>query len=166
MAGAEGIEPSNDGIKIRCLTAWLRPNIFHHPVGPQGTEGDGRSGPQNSTPCALAQGDDSCAAIARFSLFHRRMHHASGLNSFLRKQATGHAFSVQLSPLFRKDKMNAEIHESRKVQTERAFLGIRRCRPFTHSSDSDAPIFKDMTPILAGLATRNVRIDQMQDINN
>ncbi len=25
MAGAEGIEPSHGGIKIRCLTAWLRP---------------------------------------------------------------------------------------------------------------------------------------------
>ncbi len=25
LAGAEGIEPSHDGIKIRCLTAWLRP---------------------------------------------------------------------------------------------------------------------------------------------
>ena len=26
LAGAGGIEPPNDGIKIRCLTAWLRPN--------------------------------------------------------------------------------------------------------------------------------------------
>ena len=26
MAGAGGIEPPNGGIKIRCLTAWLRPN--------------------------------------------------------------------------------------------------------------------------------------------
>jgi hypothetical protein len=26
LAGAEGIEPSHGGIKIRCLTAWLRPN--------------------------------------------------------------------------------------------------------------------------------------------
>ena len=26
MVGAGGIEPPNDGIKIRCLTAWLRPN--------------------------------------------------------------------------------------------------------------------------------------------
>ena len=25
MAGAGGIEPPNDGIKIRCLTAWRRP---------------------------------------------------------------------------------------------------------------------------------------------
>src|SRR5258707_1356376 len=25
MAGAEGFEPSDAGIKIRCLTAWLRP---------------------------------------------------------------------------------------------------------------------------------------------
>src|SRR5262249_8893483 len=26
LAGAPGIEPGNGGIKIRCLTAWLRPN--------------------------------------------------------------------------------------------------------------------------------------------
>ena len=26
LDGAEGIEPSNGGIKIRCLTAWLRPS--------------------------------------------------------------------------------------------------------------------------------------------
>jgi hypothetical protein len=25
LAGAEGLEPSNGGIKIRCLTTWLRP---------------------------------------------------------------------------------------------------------------------------------------------
>jgi hypothetical protein len=27
LAGAGGIEPPNGGIKIRCLTAWLRPNV-------------------------------------------------------------------------------------------------------------------------------------------
>ena len=26
MAGAAGFEPARDGIKTRCLTAWLRPN--------------------------------------------------------------------------------------------------------------------------------------------
>src|ERR1700724_1170147 len=26
MAGEEGIEPSRDGVKVRCLTAWLLPN--------------------------------------------------------------------------------------------------------------------------------------------
>ena len=26
MAGAGGFEPPNGGIKIRCLTTWLRPN--------------------------------------------------------------------------------------------------------------------------------------------
>src|SRR5579864_1169811 len=31
VAGAGGIEPPNGGIKIRCLTAWLRPI---RPVGP------------------------------------------------------------------------------------------------------------------------------------
>ena len=29
LAGAEGIEPSNAGIKIRCLTAWRHPNWLH-----------------------------------------------------------------------------------------------------------------------------------------
>ena len=28
MAGAVGIEPTNHGIKTRCLTAWLRPNSY------------------------------------------------------------------------------------------------------------------------------------------
>jgi hypothetical protein len=27
LAGAPGFEPGNGGIKIRCLTTWLRPNI-------------------------------------------------------------------------------------------------------------------------------------------
>lgn len=27
MAGAAGIEPANHGIKTRCLTTWLRPNL-------------------------------------------------------------------------------------------------------------------------------------------
>jgi hypothetical protein len=26
LAGAPGFEPGNGGIKIRCLTTWLRPN--------------------------------------------------------------------------------------------------------------------------------------------
>jgi len=26
LAGEEGIEPSNDGVKVRCLTTWLLPN--------------------------------------------------------------------------------------------------------------------------------------------
>ncbi len=26
MAGTEGFEPTDDGIKTRCLTTWLRPN--------------------------------------------------------------------------------------------------------------------------------------------
>lgn len=28
LVGAGGIEPPNGGIKIRCLTAWLRPNLL------------------------------------------------------------------------------------------------------------------------------------------
>ena len=27
MAGVEGFEPSNAGVKVLCLTAWLHPNI-------------------------------------------------------------------------------------------------------------------------------------------
>ena len=29
MAGAAGIEPAHAGIKTPCLTAWLRPNLYH-----------------------------------------------------------------------------------------------------------------------------------------
>ena len=29
MVGAAGFEPAHDGIKTRCLTAWLRPNRQH-----------------------------------------------------------------------------------------------------------------------------------------
>ena len=36
MAGVPGFEPGHDGIKIRCLTAWLYPNHFIKMV-----EGDG-----------------------------------------------------------------------------------------------------------------------------
>jgi hypothetical protein len=33
LAGEEGIEPSHDGVKVRCLTAWLLPNNeFCHTV--------------------------------------------------------------------------------------------------------------------------------------
>jgi hypothetical protein len=28
LARAEGFEPSHNGIRIRCLTAWLCPNIY------------------------------------------------------------------------------------------------------------------------------------------
>ena len=28
MAGAAGLEPANSGVKVRCLTAWLRPCIW------------------------------------------------------------------------------------------------------------------------------------------
>ena len=27
MAGAAGFEPTNNGVRVRCLTTWLRPNI-------------------------------------------------------------------------------------------------------------------------------------------
>ncbi len=27
-AGAVGIEPTHSGVKVRCLTAWLRPSVF------------------------------------------------------------------------------------------------------------------------------------------
>ena len=29
MAGIEGFEPSNDGVKVRCLTAWLYPIVLY-----------------------------------------------------------------------------------------------------------------------------------------
>ena len=32
MVGAGGIEPPNDGIKIRCLTAWRRPNRWNRGI--------------------------------------------------------------------------------------------------------------------------------------
>ena len=30
VAGMEGFEPSNDGVKVRCLTTWLHPSISQH----------------------------------------------------------------------------------------------------------------------------------------
>ncbi len=30
LAGAVGIEPTNDGTKTRCLTTWLRPTVYDH----------------------------------------------------------------------------------------------------------------------------------------
>ena len=33
LAGAPGFEPGDGGIKIRCLTTWLRPNTFADPAG-------------------------------------------------------------------------------------------------------------------------------------
>ena len=33
MAGAAGFEPAVHGIKTRCLTAWLRPNLGYQFVG-------------------------------------------------------------------------------------------------------------------------------------
>ena len=30
LAGVDGFEPSRDGVKVRCLTAWLHPNdVFY-----------------------------------------------------------------------------------------------------------------------------------------
>ena len=28
LAGLAGFEPTSDGVKVRCLTAWLQPNIY------------------------------------------------------------------------------------------------------------------------------------------
>ena len=33
MAGVPGFEPGHDGIKTRCLTAWLYPNAIHNKTG-------------------------------------------------------------------------------------------------------------------------------------
>ena len=30
MAGVAGIEPTNEGVKVPCLTAWLHPNVIAH----------------------------------------------------------------------------------------------------------------------------------------
>ena len=33
LAGEAGFEPTHDGVKVRCLTAWLLPNIqFPHKI--------------------------------------------------------------------------------------------------------------------------------------
>ena len=29
MAGVAGFEPTNDGVRVRCLTAWRHPNLFY-----------------------------------------------------------------------------------------------------------------------------------------
>ena len=42
LAGAPGFEPGNGGIKIRCLTTWLRPN---GPVVAKSHASHGRGGP-------------------------------------------------------------------------------------------------------------------------
>src|SRR5580692_5724966 len=49
MAGAGGFEPPYGGIKIRCLTAWLRP------IAPQGGLGLAESGPDNSPGSSASQ---------------------------------------------------------------------------------------------------------------
>ena len=30
MAGIAGFEPTHDGVKVRCLTAWRHPNIYYY----------------------------------------------------------------------------------------------------------------------------------------
>src|SRR5262245_10409472 len=44
LAGAVGIEPTYDGIKTRCLTAWLRPSLYCDGRAPVRSRrcGDGR----------------------------------------------------------------------------------------------------------------------------
>src|ERR1035441_490480 len=39
LAGAEGIEPSNAGIKIQCLTTWRRPKAVVRPGPYRGGDG-------------------------------------------------------------------------------------------------------------------------------
>src|SRR5580698_3942666 len=45
LAGAPGFEPGNGGVKIRCLTTWLRPNA------PRGYSGLGGKRADNSSGC-------------------------------------------------------------------------------------------------------------------
>ena len=33
MVGAVGFEPTHDGVKVRCLTAWLHPNLTKKLLG-------------------------------------------------------------------------------------------------------------------------------------
>ena len=33
MAGVAGIEPTNEGVKVPCLTSWLHPNACHQEMG-------------------------------------------------------------------------------------------------------------------------------------
>ncbi len=32
MAGVAGFEPTNDGVRVRCLTAWRHPNFYFLPA--------------------------------------------------------------------------------------------------------------------------------------
>ena len=34
MAGTAGLEPADEGVKVPCLTTWLRPNLHEFPQGP------------------------------------------------------------------------------------------------------------------------------------
>ena len=36
MAGVAGLEPTNDGVKVRCLTTWLYPKISNKNGDPTG----------------------------------------------------------------------------------------------------------------------------------
>src|SRR3569623_1411111 len=60
MAGAGGIEPPNGGIKIPCLTAWLRPNSHRSNVPETGRFGCGclnlRAMPRHALSIGLAPG--------------------------------------------------------------------------------------------------------------
>ena len=68
LAGAGGIEPPNGGIKIRCLTAWLRPNRLNR---------NARAMP----PCA---GSDNARSIEGVRPFQQ-----AGIPNFVRNQPPG-----------------------------------------------------------------------------
>ncbi len=52
MVGIPGFEPGNDGVKVRCLTAWLYPN--NRMVGRSGFEPLNPKGADFSSPPRLA----------------------------------------------------------------------------------------------------------------
>ena len=62
MAGAGGFEPPYGGIKIRCLTAWLRPNMAAR-LAPHGKRADNSS--RSAPPQPLRRTKFACPAEPR-----------------------------------------------------------------------------------------------------
>src|ERR1700732_3027762 len=56
LAGAPGFEPGDGGIKIRCLTTWLRPNTLANPGRDRAADHTEAGSPdQRCPPLALPQ---------------------------------------------------------------------------------------------------------------
>src|SRR5665647_3796485 len=68
LAGAPGFEPGDGGIKIRCLTTWLRPNLVAHDPfrKPVPTFRDHATEPESTAPKhSSARGARTIAARSR-----------------------------------------------------------------------------------------------------